>query len=323
MKTIIYKLKEYFFPFIIISFTICLILFPTSNIKAARQGIDLFITGILPSLFPFFIAADLLSYTKIIQIMSQKLNKYMHPLFNVPGIGAFPLIMGIISGYPTGAKIVTDLRNKDLLTQEEGERLLSFTNNSGPMFIIGTIGTCFFKNKNIGTLLLLTHILGTLTIGFIFRFWKTNKKREAKLDNPTYIDFKNIGEILGNSIKNSLITICTIGGFITLFSIIISILFQSNILKLLPNNWLQGIIIGIIELTNGISFLTSFTNDITTIILLTSFLIGLGGLSVLLQVLSITSKSDLSIKPYIIGKLLHGIISAFYTYIILLFFPIT
>ena len=63
----------------------------------------------------------------------------MKPLFNISGEGAFALIMGIISGYPTGAKIATIFRENGTCTKEECERLLSFTNNSGPLFIIGTV----------------------------------------------------------------------------------------------------------------------------------------------------------------------------------------
>ena len=63
----------------------------------------------------------------------------MRPIFNVPGEGAFPLIMGIISGYPVGAKIVTNFRKNNICTKEEAERLITFTNNSGPLFIIGTV----------------------------------------------------------------------------------------------------------------------------------------------------------------------------------------
>ena len=63
----------------------------------------------------------------------------MRPLFNVPGEGAFAFLMGLISGYPVGAKIVTDLKDNNLCTTEEAERMLCFTNNSGPLFIIGTV----------------------------------------------------------------------------------------------------------------------------------------------------------------------------------------
>ena len=52
-----------------------------------------------------------------------------------------------------------------------------------------------------------------------------------------------------------------------------------------------------------------------------AFLLGFGGLSVLLQVLSITSKTDLSIKPYIYGKFLHGVLAAFYTFVAINVFP--
>lgn len=63
----------------------------------------------------------------------------MKPIFNVPGIGAYAFIMGIISGYPVGAKIVTEFRKNGECSKAEAERLLSFTNNSGPLFIIGTV----------------------------------------------------------------------------------------------------------------------------------------------------------------------------------------
>lgn len=63
----------------------------------------------------------------------------MRPLFNVPGEGAFPFIMGIISGYPIGAKIVSDFKDNNICTPIECERLLAFTNNSGPLFIVGTV----------------------------------------------------------------------------------------------------------------------------------------------------------------------------------------
>lgn len=76
------------------------------------------------------------------------------------------------------------------------------------------------------------------------------------------------------------------------------------------------------EITNGINNISLIkTKQISINIIFTAFLLGFGGISVLLQVWSIISKSDLSIKPYIFGKLLHGIIAAFYTFIALNIFP--
>ena len=51
----------------------------------------------------------------------------MKPLFNVRGEGSFAFAMGLISGYPVGAKIASSFRQNNICSKEECERLLSFT----------------------------------------------------------------------------------------------------------------------------------------------------------------------------------------------------
>ena len=165
------SLKDNMLSIIFVLFAIGLIVFSRENLEASKAGLHLWVSSVVPALLPFFIACELLSCTNIIDYLGVKLNKIMRPIFNVPGEGAFPLIMGIISGYPVGAKIVTNFRKNGICTKEEGERLLTFTNNSGPLFIIGTVGISLFGNTTIGLLLFVTHLLSCLTVGFIFRFW--------------------------------------------------------------------------------------------------------------------------------------------------------
>ena len=153
-------------------FTICLVLFSKQNIVAAKNGLVLWANNVVPSLFPFFIATELLSHTNLVNYIGKLFNKIMKPLFNVSGIGAYALTLGIISGYPVGAKIVTKFREDNLCSKEEAERLITFTNNSGPLFILGTVGIGLFYDISIGILLLITHLLSALTVGIIFRFWK-------------------------------------------------------------------------------------------------------------------------------------------------------
>ena len=232
--------------------------------------------------------------------------------------------MGIISGYPTGAKILSDFRKNNVCSKTECERLLAYTNNSGPLFIIGTVGTSLFFSKEIGYLLLLTHLLGTLTVGILFRFYKNNYR---EIEYTEELSFSNFSSLLSNSILNSLKTLGTILGYIIIFSIIINIFLTSGVLNIFNSFeyyiWIKSTILGIFEITNGISFVSNIAvKTLTPSIILTSFLLGFGGISVLMQVYSIISKTDLSIKPYIIGKLLHGIFSALYTFLLLCIFPI-
>ena len=124
---------------IFVLFIICLVIFSKSNLTAAKNGLKLWANNVVPSLLPFFIATNLLSHTNVIKYVSKACNKFMRPIFNVPGECAYAFILGLISGYPVGAKIVTDLKDNNLCTTEEAERMLCFTNNSGPLFIIGTV----------------------------------------------------------------------------------------------------------------------------------------------------------------------------------------
>lgn len=141
----------------------------------------------------------------------------------------------------------------------------------------------------------------------------------------------SLGSILQNSIMTSVSTVVMIGGFVMLFSVIISILENTGVFDIfskaltpllnlinIPDTFITGILSGIVELTNGVSIVSNIPMKTISInIIVCAFLLGFGGISVLLQVLSITSTSDISIKPYIIGKLMQGFFAALYTYILL------
>ena len=342
-KNVIKKIRIQLIPFFLVFFTISLILFSSSNLIAAKSGIVLWATSIVPSMFPFFVATELLFNTQVPYYLGRISNLFMKPLFNIKGEGSFALIFGIICGYPMGAKIACDFRKRHILSKIECERLLSFTNNSGPMFILGTVGILMYGDSTIGLLLLITHILSCLTVGLLFRFWKHKEnldvdncsiKRQPSTYNNIYLS--NLGEVLSNCISTSMYNIMMIGGFVILFSVIISIFKSSRLLNILtfiispsfkllniPSSFVAPLITGLLEITNGISLITTISiKTISINIILTSFLLGIGGISIFLQVLSIVSKTDLSIKPYLYGKLLHGLISAFYTFIFIQIFPI-
>lgn len=335
MRIFVIRLKRMIIPACICTFTAFLILFSSNNLFAANNGLLLWASSVVPSLLPFFIATELLGYTNIVSILGRILNKFMRPIFNVPGEGAFALIMGIISGYPVGAKIVSNLKKQGICSEEECERLLAFTNNSGPLFIIGTVGISLFSSSSIGLKLFFVHLVSCLLVGFLFRWWKckTNssslKLKRSYTATSNYLTLNNLGSILSTSIQSAIHSVVIIGGFVVLFSVIISMLNSSKIINVfcaflnpfldvlnLSSSYSEGIITGIIEVTNGVK-LTALNPNFNSIIIC-SFLLGFGGISVLLQVLSITSEAKISIKSYILGKLLQAFFSAIIMYILIM-----
>ncbi|MBQ7410254.1 MAG: sporulation integral membrane protein YlbJ [Clostridia bacterium] len=332
MNFLVINLKKYFFTVIFILFTISLLFFSDNNLIAAQEGLALWSTKVLPSLFPFFVATEILCKTNFAYILGRFLNKFMRPIFNVPGESSLALILGTISGYPVGAKVVCNLKQEKVISKIEAERLIAYTNNSGPLFILATVGISLFNNKRLGIILLVSHIISAILVGYCFKYWKKNKFeitfKESKFNSKSLpIKLSNFGEILGNSIKSAISNILSIGGFIVLFSVILSILNTSGIINLIssffyffgiPQEISSALFTGIIELTNGVNLTANLYKNYNLLsILLTSFLLGFGGISVLLQVYSIISKENISIKPYFYGKLLQGIFSVVFTFILL------
>lgn len=260
----------------------------------------------------------------------------MKLIFKVPGISAFAFIMGSISGYPVGARIVTSLRNNNLISKEQGERLLSFTNNSGPLFIIATIGIGLFGNSTIGILLLVVHLFSAISVAILLGLFSKNaycnSTETTKFDvTKSPITVNSLGSVLSKAILDSVNTLFLIGGFIVLFSVIISIFMHCGVFYALKNlltpvftffnvnpEFIESILVGILEVTNGVNMISNVhVKNISINLILTAFVLGFGGISVTLQILSVISNSDLSIKPYILGKLMQASFSAFYVYIAL------
>lgn len=188
-------------------------------------------------------------------------------------------------------------------------------------------------NKKIGILLLISHVLSSFTIGFLSRFYN---KSTFDIDRNYITDSKNnssknISELLKESIQNSITNVLTIGGFVLLAAVVISILesinfitltsdFLSNIFNL-SSNIFSNFLYGIIEVTNGVNGIANLSINLLSKIIIISFLLGFGGFTVCMQVLGFTSKTDISIKPYLIGKFFQGIISSFYTYLLFKYIP--
>lgn len=327
-----------FFPLLFLSFIICLIFFTAQSFKAAQFGFNLWLNVVFPSLLPFFIAAELLNGTGLVRAVGVLLEPVMRPIFNVPGVGSFAFAMGISSGYPVGAKITTNLREAKLCTKTEAERLLAFSNNSSPLFITGAVATGIFGRPDMGIMLLCTHCAACITVGLLFRFYKSHERKAGvktnglifkaldELANSPSISFGNIGMKLGDAIKNSINTLLMIGGFIVLFSVIINMLINLNVVYFaslgvkyifqhvgMAFSMAPPLVTGIFEITMGAKYLSLSFAPLYQKLIIAAFVLGWGGLSVHSQVASIVSRTDISMKPYLVGKFLQGIFAAIYT----------
>ena len=161
-------------------FIILLVIYSKDAILASTLGISLWVNVIFPSLFPFFVICNILTNTNISVVIGKFFEPIMRPLFNVPGCCSFAFFLGMFCGYPIGAICTLNLYNKNLITKVEAERLLTFTNNSSPLFVISSIGCIFLHNKSLGFLLYFCHIISAILVGMVFAFYKRNESTLVK-----------------------------------------------------------------------------------------------------------------------------------------------
>jgi len=306
-----------FLPYIFVAYiSVMILISPENAISYAKSGITLCRDVIIPSLFPFFICSGLLIYSGFSRVLAKIASPVMRPLFNVGGCGASSLVLGIISGYPLGAVTACQLYESGYLSKTETERLLAFCNNSGPLFILGAVGAAIYSDIKIGIILYVSHVLATLLVGFLFRFYARDKHVAPTYSiNQTEEGFSQVfSKVLANSI-NSILTVC---GAVIFFGVVSGIV----TVHLPVNDVIKSVIAGVLEFTGGTKAISQTHLPLTVKLVLSAFTVGFAGLCVHLQVASIVTKHHLSLGPYIVGKFLHGIFAALFTLICLLVFPL-
>ncbi len=324
------KARLYILPVISMIFILVLLFEPTVSIGAAKTGLLLWFNTVLPSLLPFIIGANILMATDSIYFFEKIFRPIMKPLFNVPGCCAFPWIMGLISGYPMGAKIASELYESNQITKSEFQRVLSFCNNSGPFFILGAVGVGMLANEKLGYSLLIIHIISSVLVGILFRFYGQ--------DTPSYkapyiVPLKpasSIGDILGKSITNAMDVMVQVGGYIIMFSVIGTLLQDTSLVKVLassmyyllkPLGMTQSLalswLIGMVEMSNGAFMVSTYQGICTLKIPIISFILGWGGFCVHAQSLSFIEKGAIKTPLYLLSKVLHGVIAFILTVIFL------
>ena len=317
-------------------FNLFLLLFPREILVTTKGAIDLWANNVLPALLPFLIGTNILIKTEIIDLFSFMATPFTR-IFNVSGNGTFAIIAGIICGYPVGAKIIKNLREENKISRTEAQILISFCNNPGPIFILGTVGVNMLGSEKLGYILMFV-IYGTALLnGWIFGLILKNKtnnfsQHSCKKNILIYNNkAKNYGVIIGQSVSEAILSALQIGGFIVVFAVLCEIIEISNATKFIwhlirdisPIEKLgyknfKGICIGLTEVTNGMKFLTQSNYD-KLILILSASLLAFGGLCVHMQSIAFIAKTDINIKLYIYAKTMHAILAAIFMRIIFLF----
>jgi sporulation integral membrane protein YlbJ len=340
------KLWPYLVAFAACFMTIAMVEYPKDTFDSAVMGLNLWWNVVFPALLPFFILSEILMGLGIVHFIGVLLEPLMRPLFNVPGIGAFALSMGLASGYPMDAVITCKFRKNKLCSAVEAERLLSFTNTADPLFMFGAVAVGMFAMPEIGAILAAAHYLSSFLVGIIFRFYGRDRDepQPPPLKNNHSIivrafqalaaakraDHRDFSQLLGDSVKTSMNTIFLIGGFIMIFSVFLRIIASvglTNYLNIFFAYGLeligyhaslsQSLVSGLFEIDLGALVASQTDAPLSEKVAITSAIIAWSGLSVHGQVASIVIESGIRMTPYVIGRCIHAVLAAIISIILM------
>ena len=313
MKVILTSKNKLFITNSIIYIFIFLLLINTKLVaNSINVSLNIFIHNLMPSLFIYILITEILINSNLMYTLSLGMDKLFAKIFRIPQNSTFILIISYLLGYPNAAKCISKLYEEKKISLTSAKKLLSFTNNASPAYILCAIGFGMFNNLTIGILLLLSHFLSSMVIGICFPYTydiiqqnTTNSNSFFKISSP----FK----ILTISILNSFKTLGIILGYTIIFSLIPTLLLKNIQLP----EFIKGIITGTFEISNGIQILAKCSLDCTLLLCIISFILSFSSLMIIFQIHTFAANTNIKLKELVIYKFIQGVISSFITYILL------
>lgn len=275
MKNII---KEIILFTIIILYLIYCLTFSSYIKEQVIYSINIWITKIIPSLFPTFIIIDLIYNSNI----PYYINKYLH-------INCL-YILSIISGSPSNAYILK--KNNIDITE-----LLSVTKYTSLIFTYNYLKSIF--NPNTAILLILLNILSNIILILIIKP-QNNVESINKKTNP----FTTII----NSITKNINTLITILGTI--------IFFNTLPINLITNTYIKTFILSILEITTSLNNLNTIKIPLNMKLLFTVISLSTCGLCIESQIKSIINDTSINYNKYLTYRLIHLTIYLFLTLLV-------
>lgn len=291
---------------------LCILIISNGNsvINGITRAIERCLNVIIPSLFAFMAISGIIINTKIYQYISKPFYPITKYILRMPNSLFFVFLLGNISGYPVGAKLLVELKKQNIIDKRTAEVMSCFCYGGGPAFFTGTIGLAVYGNTKVGLIIFLSVSAANFIIAIIMcRIFKlhcseTNEKIVFSSDNV-------IQAIL--STGKSLFTICIT---ILFFSVFMSLLDSEGIFSLVKQIGLSDNVCTLIKSFFEITNVSDLSPKSYKVIPFIAGICSFGGICVLMQVKAVVGKNYL-MKLFIVTRFVAAILSTIICYLIM------
>lgn len=280
--------------------TCCILMHSSLSLAYAALGLELWYEKMVPVLLPFLILSGTLIRMGLVSNLIRPVQPVFGRIFHLSEQAVYVILMGFLCGFPMGARTIAEFRNRQELSVSEGQYLLSFCNNLGPVYFLGFV-LPLLQRKFIWPYLFGMYGI-PLAYGIFLRYTVYRRKipdyQTISTPAAAVIPAMPLLEALDEAVNAAGRNILQLGGYMIFF----------NLLNLLPGVFLPDsrFCAPLLEISGGLSILGDRCP------LYTLLLLPAGGLCCLAQTGSCIRNTGLSLAGYFFHKLLLTCITALY-----------
>ena len=286
------KLKRAFLIGFVAAFGTLLFVFNTAARDGVIKGLTICFNTVIPSLFLLTALSCFLAQSGVLQSVGRLFSPVTSKIFGLNGEETAIFLLSLVSGYPTGAKMLESLYNSRKICRKRANIMLIFCINAGPGFVISAVGGAILGSESDGKRLFLAMVLSAFIMAIFCSFFL--RKTENKATTPA-TNNQNLADVFVHSVSDSATSMFNVSAFVVAFSGIIEIFKTIG-----TDGKLKTVVLSLLEVTVGVGNCTR--NNLQTV----AFLVGFGGVSVILQVKSQAGKLNPKILSIFASRLIAG-----------------
>lgn len=284
------------------------------------DGLRLCAGTVIPSLFPFLVVSELLVLSGTGEAIGQILSGPFRKVFGVSGLGFTVFFLGSLCGFPVGARTAISYYDRGLLGKKETERLLTFTNNPSSAFLVSAVGVSLFGSQLFGAILFGVTLLSAMLVGFFGKFFLPPDPVTHIPVHPAHNTRIRTGvSVFTDAVTNAADSMLRVCSYVIFFTALTGTL-KLFLMTIHASDLISAALTGVFELTTGVGAAAALTQRQIGAVL-AAFFAGWSGLSVHMQILSITDGRGLCYRPYFLAKFIQGMIAGGLMWGILKLFP--
>ncbi|MBE5816878.1 MAG: hypothetical protein E7315_04050 [Clostridiales bacterium] len=295
---------------ILLTVPILLCVFPLKSTLAAKQGLEVWVQGVVPSLFPFTVLSRLL-------VSSVNINRIPAVRYMAGVLGLSPAGMGVVatsmlSGYPTGARLTASLKDEGYISADEAEDIACASSFCSPAFAISYVAGGLLGNSLYSIPMLISHYVSMLL--YIILFVKKDRKNTV-LDN-SIIPIKRgpLGKRLLDAVNYGCTSTLAVGGYIVLFYVF------CTLIRVEGCPLFNNVILAVSEISMGARAVSELPVELGIKISVLTACISWGGACVIMQSTGFMLASGISCRKFIWAKIMQAFLAGTLAYVICLIF---